>query len=310
MKKICFNVLGIYRLLLLAVLLLPFGALAQADTTKPETTTEPAAEEAAELISPSISFITIQKSDNTIALKASLKAKINGSLQKLHSLKVHFYIVSDSAEQEIGAVNADRNGEAIFNLKTEGLAAGSDDRYHFKTAVLANKSMEAAEEEVYIRKARLSLNPVKEDSLLTAQVKLVYDSAGTEVPVKEATIGIYVKRLFLPLKIGEGTTDENGEAAVEIPYNLPGDAKGNITLLARLDENETFGNLEAASMQPWGKAVSNKVEEQPRALWSSHPPMWMLITFLVLMGVVWGHYIVIVYQLFRLRKEQPVATDN
>jgi hypothetical protein len=48
------------------------------------------------------------------------------------------------------------------------------------------------------------------------------------------------------LKLGEGKTDEAGEASIEIPNNLPGDAKGNITLLAKLDENEVYGNLEAA----------------------------------------------------------------
>jgi hypothetical protein len=35
--------------------------------------------------------------------------------------------------------------------------------------------------------------------------------------------------------------------------------------------------------------------------------MWMLITFIILMTAVWGHYIVIVYELFRLRKEQPAV---
>jgi hypothetical protein len=112
------------------------------------------------------------------------------------------------------------------------------------------------------------------------------------------------------MKIGEGTTDENGEASVEIPNNLPGDAKGNITLLVKLDESETYGYLEAAAVEKWGIPVSDKIEDQPRSLWSSHPPLWMLITFIILMAAVWGHYIVIVYELFRLRKEQPNTADN
>jgi hypothetical protein len=49
--------------------------------------------------------------------------------------------------------------------------------------------------------------------------------------------------MFSALKLGEGKTDEAGEALIEIPNNLPGDAKGNISLLARLDENEVYGNL-------------------------------------------------------------------
>ena len=174
--------------------------------------------------------------------------------------------------------------------------------------------MESAEEYISFRRGRLEIIPVKEDSLLTVQVKLIDVGTGQETPVKETTVGIYVNRLFLPMKVGEVTTDENGEGSVEFPNNLPGDSKGNLTLLARLDENETFGNMEAAVVQPWGVPVSDKPEVQPRALWSSHPPLWMLITFIILMLAVWGHYIVIVYELFRLRKEQPYtpthATDS
>jgi hypothetical protein len=164
--------------------------------------------------------------------------------------------------------------------------------------------METADGEVTVKKAQLQITPVKEDSLLTVKVKFVSpgaaDSAG-----KDLTIGIFVKRSYNPLKIGEGTTDENGEVTVEIPANLPGDDKGNITLMAKIDENETYGNLEASAVQQWGKPVSTKLEEQPRALWSVHPPLWMLITFISLMVIVWGHFLVIVYELFRLRKEEP-----
>jgi hypothetical protein len=125
------------------------------------------------------------------------------------------------------------------------------------------------------------------------------------MPVDSTTLGVYVKRLFSALKLGEGTTNASGETTIEIPNDLPGDAKGNLTLLARLDENETYGNLEASVVQQWGTPVSDEVKELPRALWSSHPPIWMLVTFVVLMSTVWGHYLVIIIQLFRLRKEEP-----
>lgn len=257
------------------------------------------------LISPSVELLTTQLADNTIDLKVSLKAKINGTVTKLHDMKVHFYLVSDSAEKELGAVNADRNGVALLHVKGDAVNAGPDGSLHFKATVSGNKSMEAGEAELTVKKAMLTLTPVKDDSVLTVQLKLSDLSTGTETPVKEATVGVYIKRLFFPLKVGEGTTDENGELSVTVPNGLPGDARGNLTLLARLDENETYGNLEASAVQPWGKAVSDKPQEQPRALWSSHPPLWMLITFIILMVTVWGHYIVIVFELFRLRKEQP-----
>jgi hypothetical protein len=293
---------------LLLFVSLPNGLMAQADTTTPpavDTTAAPAVEEEAELISPSLEFKGVQKGDNSIDLKTALKAKVKGQVINLYKMKVSFYQVMNEEDVPLGFAITDGNGKAVFTVKGDSLKTNAEGKMLFKAQFAGNKAMEAAEEVAEFKRARLEMTPVKEDSLLTVQVKLVEPGTGTETPVKEATVGIYVKRLFLPQKIGEITTDENGEGSLEFPNGVPGDAKGNLTLMARLDENEVYGNLETASVQPWGLPVSDKPEDQPRALWSSHPPIWMLITFIVLMLAVWGHYVVIVYELFRLRKEQP-----
>lgn len=271
------------------------------------TAAAPAAEESSAL-SPSIEFISVQKGDNSVDLKATVKTKVKSTFIKMSYLKVHFLLVTDSVEKELGSVITDENGKAVFNVKPEQLVTNAEGQLHFKASVEAKKGMDAAEEEVTVKRARLIITPVKEDSVLSVKATLLDLSTGTETPVKETTVGVFVQRLFYPMKLGEGTTDEAGEVSVEIPGNLPGDVKGNLTLIAKIDENETYGNLEASSVQQWGKPVSQKIEDQPRALWSSHPPLWMLITFIVLMLAVWGHYIVIVYELIRLRKEQPHAT--
>lgn len=289
---------------------IPAMMFAQADSVKQKTDTttkagQPAAAEEVTLISPSVEFASVQKSDNTIDLKAGLKAKVKGTFYKLPLLKITFKQVTETAEKELGFIITDREGKAVFNVKADSLVTDKEGKLHFKAVFAGNKSMDAAEEELTIKRARLVITPVKDDSLLSVSAKLVDLGTGAEKPVPEAVLGIFVKRLFSSLKIGEGTTDENGEATVEIPSNLPGDAKGNITLTGRLDDNELYGNLEATVVQPWGIAVSDRIEDQPRALWSSHPPMWMLLTFIVLMSVVWGHYIVILVQLIRLRKEEP-----
>ena len=288
----------------------PVSSNAQADSTKQTAETTDEVKEGPELISPSIEFMAVQKADNTIDLKVSMKAKVKGTFYKLPKLKVSLFHVSDTAEKNLGAVLTDNNGKAVLNTPAAPLSTDKEGKLHFKVVYAGNKSMEAGEEELFIKRARLMITPVKEDSTLSFQAKLVDLSSGTETPVPELAIGIYAKRLFNPLKLGEGTTDENGEATVEIPNNLPGDAKGNITFIGRLDENETYGNLEASVVQKWGVPVSDKIEDQPRALWSSHPPLWMLITFIVLMSVVWGHYLVIVYQLIRLRKEEPAVLSK
>jgi len=283
---------------------------AAADTAAVPVAEEPAAEEPAEeesLISPSIEFLGVQKADNSIDLKVGLKAKVKGQFMNLYKMKVSFFQVMGEEERELGFAITDGRGKAVFNIKADSsLKADAEGKVYFKAVFAGNKAMESAEEFTEFKRARLEITPIKEDSLLSVQVKLVDIGTGEEIPVPETLVGIFVKRHFNPLKVGEGTTDENGEALVEFPLGLPGDTAGNLTLIAKLDENEVFGNLEATVVAPkWGVPVSNIIEDQPRALWSSHPPLWMLITFIVLMLVVWGHYVVIVYELFRLKKEQP-----
>lgn len=321
MKKI--NLINSYKqLLLLAGMLLLLGtynvSFAQEDTTQPPATDttatpppdEPAAEEEPSLISPSIDFTSVQKGDNSIDLKVGMRAKVKGQFINLYKMKVSFFQVVNEEDIPLGFKITDGNGKAIFNVKGDSLKTDAEGKLNFKVVFAGNKAMESAEEYVSFRRGRLEIIPVKEDSLLTVQIKLIDVGTGEETPVKETAVGIFVKRMFLPMKVGEATTDENGEGSVEFPNNLPGDAKGNLTLLARLDENETYGNMEAVVVQAWGVPVSDKPETLPRALWSSHPPLWMLITFIVLMLAVWGHYIVIVYELFRLRKEQPIAPTH
>lgn len=278
---------------------MPYTSAAQ-DTT--------GTKEEAKTFSPLIEFVSIQKSDNSVDLKTSVKAKINGTLTKLPGLKIEFTVGADSMEKKVGEAMTDNRGIAILNCKPDQLTTDAEGRLNFKASFAGKDSLEAAEEVLAIKRARLEITPVKDDSVLSVTLRLIDLSTGTETPVAETDLGVFVKRLFNPLKLGEGKTDEAGETNIEIPSNLPGDSKGNITLIGRVDENETYGNLEASVVQQWGKPVSDELKELPRALWSPHPPLWMLITFIILMTAVWGHYIVIIFELFRLRKEEPKTT--
>ncbi|MEP7110073.1 MAG: hypothetical protein ABI760_18910 [Ferruginibacter sp.] len=292
---------------LITILFTPCVLFAQTDSTEKAA---PAAKNDSSLISPSIEFLSTQKANDTIDLKAALKAKVKGTIFRLPLLKVSFIQVTDSGEKLLGFGITDQAGKAVFQAKAGSLATDKEGKFHFKAVFAGNKAMDPVEEELTIKRARLEITPAKEDSLLNVKVKLIDVGTGTEIPVPKATLGIFVTRMFNPLKVGEGTTDENGEATIEIPANLPGDTKGNINLVVKLEENELYGNLEAGVCQQWGTSVSDKSNELPRALWSPHPPLWMIVTFVILMMAVWGHYIVIIYKLFRLRKEEPPVPTN
>ena len=299
----------IYQKTILSIVLITLFTSVQLFAQTDSTVTEEPVVEESTLISPTIDFITVQKGDNTIDLKAGIRAKVNGALVKFHLLKITFVQVTESGDKVLGFVLSKQHEKAVFNTKTDSLITNAEGMLHFKAIFAGNKAMEPAEEEILIKRARLEIVPIKEDSLLTVQLKLIDLSTGLAVPVPETALGIFVNRLYNPLKIGEGTTDENGEVTIEVPATLPGDTTGNIALLAKLDEHELYGNLEAGVTQKWGVPVSNKIEME-RALWSSYTPMWMIILFSIMMAVVWGHFIVIIYQLIRLRNEEPKVLVN
>jgi hypothetical protein len=293
-----------YRLsltLMAMALMLAIPGILYAQT---DSTAEPADTTAGpELISPSIEVIGLQKADNTIDLKVYLRAKIEGTLTKLYGLNVEFYYTGGPEDQLLGSVTTDDNGVATLNCKADGLTADKEGKINFKVAYPGNNRFEKTEEVLALKRAKLVMTASGEDSVKSVLLKLVDLSSGTETMIPEAKLSLYVGRMFSALKIGEGSTDESGEATIEIPGNLPGDTVGNLSIIARLEEDEQYGNVEATTLQQWGTPVSDKIRRAPRALWSASPPLWMLVTFIILMTIVWGHFLVIIFELVRLRKE-------
>ena len=278
----------------------PASTIAQEEKTKAETEKEEPAK-----TSPSLEFIVVQKGDNTLDFKSKLQAKINGSNKKLPHLKINFIAVKGGEETPLGSAITDVAGKALFNCKSDLITSDESGNMNVKAVFAGNNAMESAEEELTLKKAKLEITPVAGDTLYSVKVRLVDVSSGSVIPVPDVALGIYVHRYFNPLKVAEATTDANGEATAVVPFNLPGDENGNLQILVKLDEHELYGNMESSVTQKWGLPMSWQKLRSSRALWTAHPPMWMLVTFIILVTVVWGHYIVIIYELFRLRKEEP-----
>ncbi|KAF0242359.1 MAG: hypothetical protein Q8K64_06950 [Sediminibacterium sp.] len=302
MKNTLIKSFNKYLFLLFASFLLVVQLNAQTDST-----TEKVEEvvEAPSLIAPSLELIIVQKGDRSIDCKVKMQAKVKGTFYKLPLLKVSINLVTPTETKQLGFAITDRNGKVTFNVKGDLVVPDAEGKVTLKALYAGSKQTDPAEAEVSFKRGLLVITPVVVDSTYSVQAKLIDISTGVETPVPEAAIGLFVKRTFNPLKIGEGTTDANGEISIEVPKQLPGDANKNITLIVKLDENELYGNLEASVIKAWGTSVSDANVRAPRALWSSRPPLWMIITFSLLMTIVWGHYIVIIYELIRLRKEEP-----
>ena len=151
--------------------------------------------------------------------------------------------------------------------------------------------------------AKISLSFSEKDSVREVTANLT--NAGTAV--KDIDIHFYVKKSFglLPLEGDFTTTDENGEASVDFPTDLPGDVSGNVIVIARVEDDEKLGNVEAMKTVNWGIPVKAESGVAVRSLSSSgdNAPWPLTITVTSLVVIVWGIIFYILYQLILIKKE-------
>lgn len=109
-------------------------------------------------------------------------------------------------------------------------------------------------------------------------------------PVKGAGMQLTLKRSFGRLIIDEEKeTNEKGEAVFLVPPTLKGDSDGNLSLTARLTEEDLYGIAAADTLIGMGEAVVPVSLTEKRAMWNTvrKAPLWLIITFtLAFFGVV------------------------
>src|SRR5205814_343662 len=100
-------------------------------------------------------------------------------------------------------------------------------------------------------------------------------------PAKDVEMRIGVKRLGAELKIGDEetyTTDSTGQVAAEFKRDsLPADEKGNLILIAKVEDNDSYGSLSIEKTVPWGVYFKRENNFGQRALWASRgkAPIWL-----------------------------------
>ncbi len=246
-----------------------------------------------------MSLNSTQVNGDTILLQTAIKTKREGGLQTVPFEWVQFTMVADSIIKPLGKALSDDKGVASLKVGINQLQAGEDGLWMFASSFDGNDQVNAGEADLSVRQAGMVLAGKEQDSVNVLSVRL-YNPAD-ESPLAETDVKFYVKRHFSNLEIGEGTTDENGEATMEVIKNLPGDINGDLVLIVKAEDLDEYGSVSAVIVKPWGVALAADDERRTRELWSHSPPLWMIITFIVLMSVVWGHYIIIIYNLIKIR---------
>jgi hypothetical protein len=174
---------------------------------------------------------------------------------------------------------------------------------------------------------------VKEKTLYGGAVKIVFNyladsnqlqstvigtkNGKTEL-LAEAGIKLYAKRWFGTLPIGEELkTDKTGNVVFKLPRNLPGDSIGNLTLIAKISDQEMYGNVTSDTVLKAGQPVNKPSLVAKRAMYNimRKAPIWLLLVYFSGVIVVWTFIILILLQVRKIyfigkKTENTIKTNS
>jgi hypothetical protein len=253
-------------------------------------------------------------------IKADVKLKANNTLKPLKDVVLQVYLDSASAEYMIGKTRTNEKGEAKasipYSLKNKWMASST---HKFIVITEATQKSDETTTELEITKARLVIDTLNADGARSVQAKVESLVNGEWVPAKDVEVKIGAKRLGGFLKISDDesfTTDSTGTVTGEFKLaELPSDdAKKDITLVARTEDNELYGNLSIEKTVPWGVVVAHQSNFGKRALWATRDkaPLWLLFMAFSIIAAVWSVIIYLVFQIVKIAKlgKEHDAAEN
>lgn len=259
-------------------------------------------------------FATWKYSDQTRSLVTNLTVYDDeGNESYLSGVPLSYYIVSVDGEALLGAVNTDENGNAIMSFPEDHTFYSNEDGYmQFISRFEGSDVFNPSEEMIEVKDARVELEFGNVESERSIIYRGFYaDQEGNEEPIVDQDIYLYVPRMFSLMKIEDGWLEEDGQGMMTFPDDLIGDEHGNIMVIARIEDHWEYGNLEASAEIDWALPKhSEKLQGPQRELWTPIAPLWMIITLIIMLAGVWGHYIYAFVQLWAIRKEGKRQTSE
>ena len=254
-----------------------------------------------EMISPYFQISYLKNNENKRYLKASLTYSKNRMELPVPGMKISFYSGTDKKIQ-LPAATTDSKGIAEILLDDNiDLPEAADGSWSFNSEFEGNDTIDAASSEIAVTDVILNMSLEMVDTIKT--ISITANKGNPVSPAAGETVIIYVPRMFSMLPLGEVMLDDSGAGNLEFPADLPGDKEGNITIIAKFEDNPSFGTVEKRETLKWGMPSGHSVPTSHRALWTKGAPKWMIYTLSILLAGVWGHYIFAIISLIRIKLE-------
>jgi len=252
-----------------------------------------------------------KKSDLSKTAIATVKARNEkGKFAPVAGVHVNFYTGEGDNTKILKNAVTNEKGQATVVLPKD-LQMNDSMAFSVSAKIQDDPKYQDAEEKIQYADADITIKLDPNDSTSTINIKVTSSTKdGKQIPIKDVAVKFYVQRLFgdmSPMEDNSVTTDANGEAVFNYPKFIPGDVTGAYTVVAKIEDNDKYGNVEKRAATNWGIKLNVDKDPFPRALWEPYAPIPLVITVSVLFGGVWALYFYLFYQMFKIKKVAKTA---
>ena len=250
-------------------------------------------------ISPYMLFSYLKNSESRQVLQVKMTNITQTGEVPLPGLPIKFF----NSETLLGEATTDVTGSAIYTIDNSvKLFVAEDGTWPFSATFDGDTLVDAAYSELSITDVNLGMTLIEEEGTRRVILTASMPTADGVIPVAGDEVGVYVPRMFSLLPVGTGVLDENGTIQIAFPNDVPGDSLGNLTVIGRFNEHYLYGNVEKREVRAWGTPVV-KAPPVYRSLWSTLAPKWMIVTLAIMLLGVWSHYMLVIINLIRIKRE-------
>lgn len=252
-----------------------------------------------------IEFITWKYDDNSRSLIAKISSDNETGEYFVEGLPVQFLLFDGEDFVEIGEAMSNIEGTAELNLPDGSIHYPKDEEGYitFASRFRGNEKYLEAEEELMIKDVVIDIRFEENDEEKLIFFEGLIKNAESDDPLADDDLYFYVPRMFSDMKIADGWFEEDGTGYIEFPTRIIGDSLGNVQVIARIEDHYDYGNVEVSGIINWATPKRLIAAEGPvRELWTPIAPLWMIITLIIMLAGVWGHYIYAIIQLIKIKK--------
>lgn len=254
-----------------------------------------------------VEFSTWKSTDMSRSLRLLITSENENGEYPVEDLPINFYMFAGTEEKALGTAVSGPNGIADLVIKDKSVVFHKDDEGYiiFYARFEGSEKYYATEEELVVKDVSISIRFEEEEDGKRVYFNGVVHGAEEDLPLADDDLYFYVPRMFSDMKIADGWFEEDGTGYIPFPTAIIGDSLGNILIMARIEDHYDYGNVEVSQSIDWAvPRVLIQAEGPARELWTPIAPLWMIITLIIMLAGVWGHYIYTIVQLIRIKRSK------